>query len=177
MAQPNSPAGVPRYLCVSDLHLAASNSLLTALTPDRLRSVPESTSPALRALADCLRALARLAPAAAPPTLIFNGDILELALAGTNQASMNFIRFMDALATDAQGRPDFPFDQEIYYLPGNHDHHVWNTARETQYIDNYIAEIPAAERDHRLQPEYQATGCFAIRSFIRAGLSAQYIVP
>jgi hypothetical protein len=31
------------------------------------------------------------------------------------------------------------FDQTIYYNPGNHDHHVWETAREPQYVEIYLA--------------------------------------
>jgi len=31
------------------------------------------------------------------------------------------------------------FDRTIYYNPGNHDHHLWETARETQYIEKYLS--------------------------------------
>ena len=34
------------------------------------------------------------------------------------------------------------FDRTIYYNPGNHDHHVWETARETQYVKKYLSGTP-----------------------------------
>ncbi|HEY0793184.1 MAG TPA: hypothetical protein VGD78_19120, partial [Chthoniobacterales bacterium] len=115
----------------------------------------------LRALAACLAALAQAGGPGTKPTLILNGDILELALAGTSQAAMNFVRFMEALAeAGAGGRATFPFADEVYYVPGNHDHHLWNTARETQYINHYIAKVPASARGERLKAEYQATNMF-----------------
>ena len=30
--------------------------------------------------------------------------------------------------------------RKIIYIPGNHDHHLWESARETQYVSNYLAE-------------------------------------
>jgi hypothetical protein len=60
---------------------------------------------------------------------------LELALADVNTAAMVFERFMEL--TMAPGAE--LFDPTIYYNPGNHDHHLWETARETQYVEKYLA--------------------------------------
>jgi len=74
------------------------------------------------------------------PTLILNGDILELALTTTNQAAMAFERFVELIMP--QGGELF---ERIIYIPGNHDHHLWETARETQYIDYMTRDLPAGK--------------------------------
>jgi len=69
------------------------------------------------------------------PTLILLGDILELALANDNQAAMVFERFLDFAM-----EPGYELFGNITYIPGNHDHHLWESARETQYVSNYLAK-------------------------------------
>ncbi|MGH3718567.1 MAG: hypothetical protein ACRDRI_06935 [Pseudonocardiaceae bacterium] len=66
------------------------------------------------------------------PTLILNGDILELALASDNVALMVFELFLDRVFPP---NGEFLVDHTILYQPGNHDHHLWETARELQYAD------------------------------------------
>src|ERR1700740_1998693 len=46
---------------------------------------------------------------------------------------------------------------EVFYLPGNHDHHLWNTAKETQYVEKYLKDLPA---DAAIAPEYYVTNMF-----------------
>ena len=67
--------------------------------------------------------------------MILLGDILELALADDNVAAMVFWRFLDLAMPP--GRELF---EKIIYIPGNHDHHLWESARETQYVLNYLAK-------------------------------------
>ena len=121
-----------RYVVVSDLHLGAANSILTCLTGDNRQTCPNTASDLLVHFAACLREVARLSNDGQRPTLVLNGDILELALAGTNDATMTFRKFIEALSGPGDGN-DWPFDKNVYYLPGNHDHHLWNIAREKQY--------------------------------------------
>ena len=105
------------------------------------------------ALIRCLRELVGREPGAARPTLVLNGDILEFALAPDNVAAMVFDRFVD-LAFD----PEDPlFDPTVIYLPGNHDHHIWETARERMYAA-YVARTPAQDP---LAPPWHATPLFA----------------
>ena len=66
------------------------------------------------------------------PTLILNGDLLELALAEDNIALMAFERFIE-LMFPTNG--DQLIDGKIILIPGNHDHHLWEAARETQYVE------------------------------------------
>src|SRR5215470_10004197 len=127
------------YVCLSDMHLGADNSILTSIKPNSIETDPMLTSPVLSQLVACLRELITQNENKEKPTLILNGDILELALAETNVAAMVFERFIELIfPRDGEAL----FDKHILYIPGNHDHHIWETARETQYV-NYIDRIPA----------------------------------
>jgi hypothetical protein len=129
-----------RYICVSDLHLGAANSLLTRLASEPTATTPSKPDPlkandVMISLVGCLKALTSQNTGPKKPTLILNGDILELALADLNVAAMVFERFMELTMKPGEEL----FDRTIYYNPGNHDHHLWETARETQYVDKYLA--------------------------------------
>jgi hypothetical protein len=129
-----------RYVCLSDLHLGAENSLLTRLVtaPDNEaypRADSSEPSEVMVQLANCLRAVISRNQGPQKPTLVLNGDALELALADFNEAIMVFERFMELTMKPGQEL----FDRTIYYNPGNHDHHIWETARETQYVEKYLS--------------------------------------
>src|SRR5262249_15672347 len=108
------------------------NSVLTNLLEGSIDTDPTRPSPVLVALVDCLRDLIGKNETRVKPTLVLNGDILELALATDNKAAMAFQRFVELILPE-NGEP--LFDKTIYYIPGNHDHHLWETARETQYAE------------------------------------------
>ena len=119
-----------KYVCLSDMHFGAQNSLLTKLAPDGLKPNFLEPSPVLIALVENLRSLvAENQDIKQKPTLILLGDILELALCETNEAGMVFDRFIDLILP--KGKELFA---NIYYIPGNHDHHLWEIARESQYV-------------------------------------------
>jgi hypothetical protein len=89
-----------RYVSLSDLHLGAENSILTRLSsvsngPRNWRADPTRPSDVMVRLVDCLRLLISQNQGPRKPTLILNGDALELALADVNVASMVFERFME----------------------------------------------------------------------------------
>ena len=141
-----------RYLCLSDMHLGAQNSLLTNLRADAVIPEPLRASPTLQAFVDCLAELiGRNEDQSVKPELILNGDVLELALASDEIAVMAFERFVE-LALDEHNL----FDRTIHYLPGNHDHHVWETARERQYAE-YMARHEAGSP---VEPPWHATHLF-----------------
>ena len=124
-----------RYIALSDLHLGENNSLLTRVDSAG-RTDPSSPSRTMEKLTACIRTLVESNPPdAEKPALILNGDILELALATMDQALAVFGHFLRLLL-----EPGNLFS-EIIHIPGNHDHHLWETARETQYR-NYIARLP-----------------------------------
>ena len=118
-----------RFVCLSDLHFGAENSILTRLAPNSSKADPQKPSAVLTHLVDCLRMIVGADRSITKPQLVLNGDILELALATDNVAAMVFDRFIDLAFAPGQEL----FDNTILYIPGNHDHHLWETARELQY--------------------------------------------
>ena len=116
-----------RWISLSDLHLGERNSLLSDVHPGTLDVNPLSASPTMEALVDCLRAL--VANQDSKPTLVLHGDILEFATAPATRALMVFERFVELTLVG----PEALFEQ-VVYVPGNHDHHIWVSARETQYV-------------------------------------------
>ena len=121
------PASDIRYLVLSDLHLGDRDSVLTCLNADG--SVDgANASPALEALVECLRDLVGANTGGGPVTLILNGDLLALAFGSGAVALNTFERFVERLF--APGRP---LCDRVLFVPGNHDHHLWEMAREADY--------------------------------------------
>jgi len=143
---------VIRYVCLSDLHLGADNSLLTHLNADSVVD-PLQPSAVLTDLISWLASVLREVNGALRPTLILNGDLLELALALDNKAIMAFERLLELLFP--VGKEPLVAD-EIVFLPGNHDHHMWETARETQYAQFLQRRDPGTF----LEPPWHATQMF-----------------
>jgi len=121
-----------KYVVISDTHFGAATSLLTRVRLSTNRPHPVQPTPVLERLVACLRTLIPDGPLESKPTLILNGDIFELALSEMNLAGMAFLRFAE-LVFPKDGEPLF---SRIIFLPGNHDHHLWEMARETQYLDH-----------------------------------------
>jgi hypothetical protein len=140
-----------RYVCLSDLHFGASNSLLSHVPDGATAADPSRPSRTLEAFVDCLAAVIDgNEDHSVKPTLVLNGDILELALASDEVALMTFHHFVRL----AMAERDL-FNHQIVYLPGNHDHHVWETSRERAYAD-YVAR----HRDGPLNAPWHATSMF-----------------
>ena len=148
-----------RYVILSDLHFGAENSVLTSICGDptaagAFRADPATPSPVLAAVLAGLRHLT--VGQEEPPTLILAGDVLDLALSPDEVAATAFEGFVD-LAFGGAGRV---FAPAVYYLPGNHDHHLWEGAREAQYI-TYLHQLGAEQsigppwHTTRLLPERQ----------------------
>jgi hypothetical protein len=145
-----------RYVCLSDLHFGAENSILSCLVEGDVIVDTTTASSVLDALVAALRLLIGAnEDKTRKPTLILNGDVLELALASDNVALMVFELFLDRI---------FPADGEalfaptVMYQPGNHDHHLWETARERQYgnlLNTLGPDVPLPIPWHstRLYPE------------------------
>lgn len=143
-----------RYVCLSDLHFGAENSILSHLVDGE--AVVDATRPSavLERLMTAMRHLIeRNEDRSRRPTLVLNGDILELALASDNVALMVFERFLD-LAFPPGGEP--LFDSTVYFQPGNHDHHLWETARERQY-GTFVGGL---DPDRPLPQPWHATSLF-----------------
>jgi UDP-2,3-diacylglucosamine pyrophosphatase LpxH len=127
-----------RWVCISDLHLGALNSVLTNVTADGERVDTAAASPVLTALGACLGALRQ--PGSEPPQLIVLGDLFELALTSPEDASGTFAQFMGAVRP---GTPDAAIAPTIRFIPGNHDHHLWSRAIDDRYL-RLLEEDPAA---------------------------------
>jgi len=152
------------------MHLAADNSVLTNMLPNSIETDSTKPSPVLSQLVICLRELIGRNEGKQKPTLVLNGDILEMALAETNEAAMVFERFIELIfPKDGEAL----FDKNILYIPGNHDHHIWETARETQYV-NFIDRIPAGTR---LEIPWHTTKMFSpdlVRGYFLTDLIQRY---
>jgi len=132
-----------RYICLSDTHLGADTSLLTPLDGRGQVDLSRPNKP-LACLAACLKSLVEGNAGPEKPTLVLNGDVLELALATTSIAVMTFQRALELLLPAGET----PFISRIAYLPGNHDHHVWEAAREQEYCAEIARTAPGGGLPH-----------------------------
>ncbi len=139
-----------RYVCLSDMHLGEEDSLLTEMDGHNVN--PLWANDVMELLAKCLRELISKNDGPDKPILILNGDILELALSEYNTSAMIFERFLELVM--AKDRELF---DKIVYIPGNHDHHLWELARETQYVDHVIKDP-----DIRLDQPWHKTEMFLL---------------
>ncbi len=129
-------------MCLSDLHFGAENSILSCLVEGGVVVDPTRASAVLDGLVAGMRTLIDSnEDQSCKPTLILNGDVLELALATDNVALMVFDLFLDRIFPP-DGEPLFA--PTILYQPGNHDHHLWETARERQYENLLDTLAPGA---------------------------------
>lgn len=140
-----------RYVCMSDLHFGAANSVLTRLGRDAAADTLRP-SPVLEALLDGVAELVRNNESG-PPTLVLCGDVLEMALSGANVAAMVFDQLLELAMSPGRRL----FDATILYIPGNHDHHVWEMAREHDYA-SYVRAVPPGQA---LEPPWHVTPAFS----------------
>jgi UDP-2,3-diacylglucosamine pyrophosphatase LpxH len=127
-----------RYVCMSDMHFGADNSLLTHLSSQDGPVDPRHPSKVLVYLVDGLRALIRENTGRTRPTLILNGDIFELCFGTANLAAMAFQQFLELAMPEKKS--ERLFDDTIIFIPGNHDHHLWVSCREHHYA-RYVQSV------------------------------------
>jgi Calcineurin-like phosphoesterase len=130
-----------RYVCMSDMHFGADNSLLTHLSSLDGPVDPRHPSKVLVHLVEGLRALIRENAGRTRPTLILNGDIFELCFSTVNVAAMAFQQFLELAMPEKKS--ERLFDDTIIFIPGNHDHHLWESCRE----QNYARYLQSVKRD------------------------------
>jgi UDP-2,3-diacylglucosamine pyrophosphatase LpxH len=129
-----------RYIAISDVHLGAANSILTHLEGATTQVDTKRASPVMALLVDCLHALVAGNTGVTRPTLIAHGDLIDLALSAPELAVAVFGQFVLALLT-----ADRPLvDDEIVLLPGNHDHLVWEYARE-RWLEDHLPDVMHGE--------------------------------
>jgi UDP-2,3-diacylglucosamine pyrophosphatase LpxH len=106
------------YVCLSDLHIGAKNSLLTH----------ERESGSVKAgLAKCLGTLAcGDSSVGRKTTIVLAGDVVDLAMANVAAALYGLGELLLSFGSE---EPGF---QELVYVPGNHDHHLWTLDRHSK---------------------------------------------
>jgi len=131
-------AGQVRYIVLSDLHLGAENSILTRLQQGTTLADVQHPSPVMTVLVDCLRCVVSGNESGELPTMIAAGDLVELSLASPSLSLPVVAQFVDALAGD--GAPVVASD--AIFIPGNHDHHLWELSRERLAVDYLRSGMP-----------------------------------
>jgi metallophosphoesterase superfamily enzyme len=92
------------------------------------------------------------------PTLVLNGDIMELSLTSTHKAAMSFQRLIELLMPAGE---ENLFNDEILFIPGNHDHNLWETSRFNAYLDLIKEDDP--KKIKIFYPSFMQPGCLPRR--------------
>lgn len=130
------------YVCLSDLHLGAAYSLASCPKLDFPETPPDCMSPLIAALRNTLPQAFNTNE---PPTLVLLGDCLDFDFATLQENVAAFCGFIDQLFPSEESAL---FDDEIIYIPGNHDHRLWSQMEDflfsqaTQTAQAYTATTP-----------------------------------
>jgi hypothetical protein len=145
-----------RFVCLSDLHLGEPCSILNVKSEDKIYA-----SKVMENLKTCLRSLLAdgTSKIVSRPTLILNGDIMDLALGRIEHSLMMFELFMGLIMENGKEL----FNPRVIILPGNHDHHIWEAERETQYVES-IGTKPLKI----LPPPKHSTGMVLGQNFVKS---------
>ncbi len=144
--------GKVKYVCLSDLHLGAEYSLLTNIDQEN-RPNPEEPSTTLLKFAAALRNyLSDLSPDS-KPQLILMGDLLDMGFSLIDRTAMAFQRFVEVMFP--KDEPAI-FAEEIIFIPGNHDHHLWHTVKDQQFLN----QLSSQDNSQVLEPLIEATNLF-----------------
>lgn len=125
---------VLKYVCLSDLHLGADYSLFTRMDEDGHTSL-RLPSRSLEALGAALRPYVASLSGQEPPTLILLGDMLDMGLSPMGDVARAWQRFVEVM---------FPADQppifspQVICVPGNHDHHLWRSAQDQEFLGRVL---------------------------------------
>ncbi len=158
------------YVCLSDLHFGQEESLVTDLATASPETGFSHWTRVLNELVNCLKFVVKScgpreedqATRLAKPTLILNGDTVEFALSPVNKALHAFQHFLrSVIEADLFGR--------IVVIPGNHDHHLWTLARETQYV-RYLNSLAP---NQRIDEPWYTTNMFVEREYLPSELLNQ----
>ena len=130
-----------RYVVMSDLHLGAENSILTNLKDGSWETDTNKASPVLEQLAKVLREVIKKNESSEKPVLVLNGDLIELAFTSVDNAARAFMRFLEVFFPE---NDENLFADDILFLPGNHDHNLWERSRSNNY-DEYLRQLQPGE--------------------------------
>lgn len=116
-------------VAMSDLHLGRDLGYLYSANPKFQKN--------RQALLDLLR---KLGP---QDELIINGDLLELSMAGLDEAYRELKDFFVLIS-------EVPPLKRIVYVPGNHDHHFWRELAEHVCVNGQISQgmLPPTHQEY-----------------------------
>ncbi len=124
---------------MSDIHAGAETSLFSHVEPNsdgKYEIVAKSSSPVTKKLAVALNATldALDEPEGGkgdPPKLVLLGDILDLSLSPPDRSAQVFKTFIEAIfkEPDEKGRHTRLSRDQVYFVPGNHDHSLWTALK------------------------------------------------
>jgi hypothetical protein len=134
------------YICLSDLHLGEEDSLLTNI--ERVGNTwmvdAYKSSPVMDGLLDLLTEVKNKVNDGLPiGCFVLNGDIFELALSKFRDVVAVFKLFLSDIA-------ERDLFEKLLYIPGNHDHHFWEQARERSFADSLSLGDELPEYFHTL---------------------------
>lgn len=134
-----------KYIVISDLHLGEKDSLFT--------SPNGKDNQLLKIFSDCLADLLfHFNENEELPTMVLNGDILGLAFSTYKDSLSSFEQFVAALTVQNK------ICEHVVYIPGNHDHHIWQEAMEDEYRQQLMERKkgePIPEPIHSSGPVYE----------------------
>ncbi len=126
-----------QYVCLSDLHLGAKYSILSARELENQRFFYRSRqqSQSLELLVDALRHYVPSVYGEDLPKLVLNGDCLDFDFGSLEDIVNAFTQVMSLLFDPS--KPPL-FQAEVIYLPGNHDHRIWEQMKDQLLVDNIL---------------------------------------
>ncbi len=64
------------------------------------------------------------------PVFVLNGDILGLSFSSYKESLKGFAAFVDAFTNKNK------ICDKVIFIPGNHDHHIWDLAKEEYFLES-----------------------------------------
>jgi len=143
-----------RYICLSDLHLGAPESLFTQVDDQGLPD-HAACSDALKTFGALLREyVASMTGDGPPPQLILLGDVLDMGLSPVGDTAAAYERFIEVLFPPGPGAV---FSRHVLCVPGNHDHLLWSMAKQDhfqQQLKRHYGELPEDDACDRGLPQF-----------------------
>ena len=138
---------------ISDIHLGATTSLLTAYDDAESASHKVARPLANQVLTLMLDALReRMTPGEQIEQCILLGDIFDFSFASYGLAMRNGAWFFEQLVQSG-------LFKEFVYVPGNHDHHLWQQITEYNYQLKMMPDVPV-DYPKTLPPNMVLTNTF-----------------
>ncbi len=120
-----------KYVCLSDFHLGAVYSILTNFDVKLGKVDTTKSSQSLSAFAEALHQYLPPICGTELPTLILMGDVLDLSFSDMHTTVDAFQQFVEMVFP--KDKPPL-FQKKILFLPGNHDHHLWESEKDRFFV-------------------------------------------